>query len=64
MTRAFVDELIVGRRNGGLLVHIIVMADNALVIGLCAVLGAGGGRALYLLEVLAPAGARLKICVT
>ena len=57
VSRALVDDPLVGRSNGGLLVHVVVMALGALIIGLCAVLGAGGRSALNLLKVLAAAGA-------
>ena len=64
MTRAFVDDLIIGGNNRPLSIHVIVVAFGALIIGFCTVFGAGRRCTLYLLEVLAPAGARLKICVT
>ena len=64
MTRTFVDELIIGGNNRPISIHVIVVAFGALIIGFCTVFSAGRRCALYLLEVLAAAGARLKICVT
>ena len=61
MTRAFVDELIIGGNNRPLSIHVIVVAFGALIIGFCTVFGAGRRCALYLLEVLASAGAGLVI---
>ena len=61
MTRALVDELIIGGNNRPLSIHVIVVAFGALIIGFCTVFGAGRRCALYALQIFASAGAGFVI---
>ena len=57
MAGALIDEVGLGQKDCALLVSVDIMALGALVVIYRAVLGAGLGRALNELEVLAAAGA-------